>query len=351
MKLLALLTDAYGAPGGIAQYNRDFLEALAASNQIETIHCVVRAGQAKEVPEKITQLAPINNKLVYSIKSIQQAISLKPDILFCGHINLLPLASLIARITGTKIWLQIHGIDAWEKVSGITARKIEKVVFVTSVSRYTRQQFLKWANLKPSTVKVLPNTIAKIRHCERSAAISSQKIILTVGRLSSSEQYKGQDSIINCLPELIKQQPDIHYIIAGEGDDKPRLQKLTSDLNIEEHVTFVGELNKEKLNQLYQQADLFAMPSTGEGFGIVFLEAMSHGTPALSLNKDGSRDPLQDGNLGIVATKETLYKEILKALKNKPEKDLAEKVQKTFGKKNFNQHVNDLLSSLVLNGL
>ena len=345
MKLLALLTDAFGALGGIAQYNRDFLEALAASNQIETIHCVVRAGQAKEVPEKITQLAPINNKLVYSIKSIQQAISLNPDILFCGHINLLPLVSLIARITGTKIWLQIHGLDAWEKTSGITARQMENVAFVTSVSRYTRQQFLKWANLKPSTVKVLPNTIEP-SDGEHNAVISSQKIILTVGRLSSSEQYKGQDRILNCLPELIKQQPDIHYIIAGDGDDKPRLQKLTSDLNIEEHVTFAGELNKEKLNQLYQQADLFAMPSTSEGFGIVYLEAMSHGTPALGLNKDGSRDPLQDGNLGIVATKETFCKEILKALNNKPDKELATQVQKTFGKKNFNQHVERLLTDV-----
>jgi len=126
LKILALLTDAYGAPGGIAQYNRDFLEALASSSQIEAIHCLVRAGQVNELPEKITQSAPIKNKLAYSIKSIQLAISLKPDILFCGHINLLPLASLIAKLTGTKIWLQTHGIDAWDKPSNLTARLIKK---------------------------------------------------------------------------------------------------------------------------------------------------------------------------------------------------------------------------------
>jgi len=350
LKILALLTDAYGAPGGIAQYNRDFLEALVSSSQIEAIHCLVRAGQVNELPEKITQSAPIKNKLAYSIKSIQLAISLKPDILFCGHINLLPLASLIAKLTGTKIWLQTHGIDAWDKPSNLTARLIKKTALVTCVSRYTRQRFLQWANLNPFKVRVLPNTISP-RHCERSTAISSlknkNKIILTIGRLSSSEQYKGQDRILNCLPELIEQQPDTHYIIAGDGDDKPRLQQMVKKLGVTEHVSFLGKVEDEKLKQLYKTADLFAMPSTGEGFGIVFLEAMSQGTPALGLNEDGSTDPLQDGELGIVATKETLCEEILNALNNKADKNLPEQVQKIFGKQNFNEHVSTLLNVFV----
>jgi len=91
------------------------------------------------------------------------------------------------------------------------------------------------------------------------------------------------------------------------------------------------------------------MPSTGEGFGIVFLEAMAQGTPALGLNEDGSSDPLQDGQLGMVAKKETLCKEILKVLNSSPDKDLATRVQKTFGKQNFNQHVNDLFEIFFLN--
>ena len=115
-----------------------------------------------------------------------------------------------------------------------------------------------------------------------------------------------------------------------------------------EHVSFLGKVEDEKLDQLYQASDLFTMPSTGEGFGIVFLEAMAHGTPALGLSEDGSTDPLQDGKLGILATKETLCKEIQKALNTSPDKTLAAKVQKTFGKQNFNLHVNNLLKTFFL---
>lgn len=229
---------------------------------------------------------------------------------------------------------------------------IEKVSLVTCVSRYTRRRFLRWSNLNPANVKVLPNTISNRKvipgkqSIKDKLGLNHKKIIVTVGRLSASEQYKGQDRILTCLPELISKQPDIHYLIAGDGDDKPRLQKLAKDLGIKDNVTFLGNIENEKLDQLYQAADLFAMPSTGEGFGIVFLEAMSHGTHALGLNEDGSSDPLQDGKLGIVATKETLCEEILKALNTSLDKTLAEKVQKTFGKQNFNQHVNELLSML-----
>jgi len=122
---------------------------------------------------------------------------------------------------------------------------------------------------------------------------------------------------------------------------------MVKKLGVTEHVSFLGKVEDEKLKQLYKTADLFAMPSTGEGFGIVFLEAMSQGTPALGLNEDGSTDPLQDGELGIVATKETLCEEILNALNNKADKNLPEQVQKIFGKQNFNEHVSTLLNVFV----
>ncbi len=87
------------------------------------------------------------------------------------------------------------------------------------------------------------------------------------------------------------------------------------------------------------------MPSTGEGFGIVFLEAMAAGTPALGLDCDGSADPLQDGNLGIVATEQTLCEALSSALNSSPPKKLAERVQAIYGRERFQNHVQRLLTS------
>jgi len=89
------------------------------------------------------------------------------------------------------------------------------------------------------------------------------------------------------------------------------------------------------------------MPSTGEGFGIVFLEAMAHGMLALGLNEDGSSDALQDGRLGIVSSKATLCVDIMKALNAEPDETLASRTQKLFGKKNYHQHVDSLLMEAV----
>ncbi|MGH8499899.1 MAG: glycosyltransferase, partial [Methylococcales bacterium] len=94
-----------------------------------------------------------------------------------------------------------------------------------------------------------------------------------------------------------------------------------------------------KLPALYAAADLFLMPSTGEGFGIVFLEAMATGTPALGLDCDGSVDPLLDGELGFVSNEENLADNIAKALSFERVTDLSERVHATFGQNLFRQQV------------
>jgi phosphatidylinositol alpha-1,6-mannosyltransferase len=123
-----------------------------------------------------------------------------------------------------------------------------------------------------------------------------------------------------------------------------RLRDLADQHSVSENVSFIGYVKDEQLDQLYNMSDLFVMPSTGEGFGIVYLEAMAHGVPALGLNEDGSVDPLQDGQLGIVATKETLCDEIINALNTKTDASLSTRVQAVFGKQYFNQHVSNLVS-------
>jgi glycosyltransferase involved in cell wall biosynthesis len=94
--------------------------------------------------------------------------------------------------------------------------------------------------------------------------------------------------------------PNVHYILAGKGDDRPRIEALVTQLNLQDCVTLPGFLTDEELCDHYNLCDMFAMPSQGEGFGIVFLEALACGKPVLAGNQDGSVQPLAGGELGCL---------------------------------------------------
>ncbi len=233
MKLLALVTDAFGAPGGIARYNRDFLTALAMQPIIGSVKVLPRNGTSEEQPPApVEQLVPVPGKWLYAAKAVRQALTQRPDLIFCGHLNLLPLAWLISKLLRVPLWLQLHGIDAWERPNSITAKMAKKVNLVTCVSRYTRRRFLSWANIPPARVKVLPNTVSEpanhqpSRMLKETPGIKEKKTLLTVGRLSASECYKGHDRIIACLPQLIEERPNLCYLI-GRRRRRPQASRST----------------------------------------------------------------------------------------------------------------------------
>jgi len=132
----------------------------------------------------------------------------------------------------------------------------------------------------------------------RYGLTSHEKVILTVGRLNAEEAYKGYDVIVRSLPAVRAAIGYVRYLIAGSGDDRPRIEELAASLGVSDMVTFCGFVADEELPDLYRLADVYAMPSTGEGFGIVFLESMACGTPVLAGNNDGAVDALANGHLG-----------------------------------------------------
>ena len=127
------------------------------------------------------------------------------------------------------------------------------------------------------------------------------------------------------------------YVVIGEGDDRARLEMLAREAGVGERVRFLGAVGRQTLVEAYRMADLFVMPSTGEGFGIAFLEAMASGTPALGLAVAGARDALADGELGMAVTESELLSALARALERpKPNGHaLAAAVRARFGRERF----------------
>jgi phosphatidyl-myo-inositol dimannoside synthase len=329
LRILALVTDAFGGNGGIAQYNRDFLSALARSDCVGDVIVLPRRGtrSAATLPTGVRHLRPVESRLAYSLAALWTAISHQPiGLVFCGHLFMAPLAAVIARVLRVPLWVQVHGIEAWGELSALQRRSVESATIVTSVSRYSRRRLLEWVEIDPARVKVLPNSVdpqfrpgPKPTYLIDRHATDGKKVLMTVSRLASSERYKGHDRVIRILPRLLRQHPDTIYLIVGGGDDRPRLESLARECGVVKNVQFTGFVPVQELPDYFRLADVFVMPSTGEGFGIVFLQAMATGVRVIAGNQDGSRDALCDGALGTLVDPENceeLASAILAALDN-----------------------------------
>jgi glycosyltransferase involved in cell wall biosynthesis len=128
----------------------------------------------------------------------------------------------------------------------------------------------------------------------------SGRVILTVGRWLATERYKGMDTLITALPRLLTRWPELQLVLAGAGDDRGWLEDLAEKNGVYRHVHFLSELSNTELAACYAACEIFALPSRGEGFGIVYLEAMAKGKPVIGGSHGGAPEVIQDGVTGYL---------------------------------------------------
>lgn len=310
MRILALVTDAFGGYGGIAQYNRDLLTALSMSSLIRDIVVIPRlvAGDLSGLPAKVEQLEPRIARSAYILSAMRVVQQRGPfDVIFSGHLYHCSLAALIGRLWKAPVWLQTHGVDAWEAPNLLVRHAAERAALITTVSRFTKHRLSAWANVEPERVRVLPNTFRPMfvpgdvdDICLARFGLTGRKIILTVARLAKADLYKGHRKLINVLPLVLRQHPDAVYVVVGDGNARAQLEALVVARGLGGAVRFLGRLGDADVLQLYRSSHVFAMPSTKEGFGIVFVEAAATGLPVIGGNCDGSADALADGVIGTM---------------------------------------------------
>jgi glycosyltransferase involved in cell wall biosynthesis len=232
------------------------------------------------------------------------------DLVVSGHLRLLPAAAAAARLRRARLWLTVHGIDAWEPVSRILdSRLLRWTDRVLSVSRLTQARVEAWSGLDADRFRLLPNCVdldvftpgPRDPHlASRYGIAADATVIMTLARLAGAERYKGVDEVLEALPEIARNRPRLAYLVVGEGPDRTRLEAKAAALGVASRTIFAGRIPEEEKAAHYRLADAFVMPGRGEGFGIVFLEAMACGVPAVGSLVDGSREALRDGALGIL---------------------------------------------------
>lgn len=238
----------------------------------------------------------------------------RPTLILTTHLDFYSVVfDWLNRITGVPYGVVLHGLEAWNVENPALKSVLQRADQVMAVSHYTRDRLLREQSLQPSHVSVLPNAFDASRFqigskpkylLERYGLTPDQPVILTVSRLDQNTGYKGYNQIIQGLEQIRRQIPNAHYILAGKGNNIPHIEALVRQLNLQDCVTLTGFVPEAELADHYNLCDVFALPSRGEGFGIVYLEALACGKPVLAGNQDGAVDPLLNGEIGCLVDPE-----------------------------------------------
>ena len=251
-------------------------------------------------------------KLKFTLAAIRGARAAGKNsglIILAAHPYLAPPAAVAKFLSQNAHTLVIsHGVEVWQPLAPLRRRALLDADRVLAPSSYTAGKLATVQGICPEKIRKLPWPLnpAFLRITENSAALPlprnfpQGRVILTVGRWAAAERYKGVDDLIRATAQLLPRIPDLHLVAIGSGDDLPRLERLARELGAANRVHFLQGLTREQLGASYARADVFALPSTGEGFGFVFLEAMAFGKPAVAAAVGGPTDLIEHEGNGLL---------------------------------------------------
>ncbi len=313
-KVLYLFPQLALSHGGIQAVNEDTLRALVRAwpsashrvllylNRTPPLRPGGADGDVRALPCGLPsrRLARLRFAAVF----VRALAARCPDLVVVGHVDLAPLAWLAQRALRVPYVVWAYGIDVWGLRAGLRAASLRHADRVVAISRYTAREVAALdAGLARRTVIVPPTVADRFRpgggeELRRCLGLADARVLLTVGRLSAAERYKGIDTVLRALPRVLARAPDVRYVVAGDGDDLPRLRALAGRLGVSDATVFAGAPPDGDMPDYYNACDLFVMPSRREGFGIVFAEALACGKPVLAADAGGAPDAVLDGGLG-----------------------------------------------------
>jgi phosphatidylinositol alpha-1,6-mannosyltransferase len=199
--------------------------------------------------------------------------------------------------------LPLYGIEVWRPLGWERRRALAGATVQLAISRYTVERARPFCP-DLDGVHVLPLALEE-RAPEGQIngellARTGEGFLLIVGRMAATERYKGHDQILEALPRI----PGIRLVVSGDGDDRPRLEAKAAALGLDGRAVFTGFVSEATLAELYRRCSAFVMPSLGEGFGLVYLEAMRAGKPCVAARGSAAEEVVADGRTGFLVDRD-----------------------------------------------
>lgn len=300
--------------GGIAELSRQVMVALLechAAGQIE-LHVRVLEDARPDLDDDLMQSLSLASIRWYKGNRLSFAWSLvksNAELMLLDHVGLARLPGLLPRWLRPRYLLLIHGVEIWNQNRRDYYRTARNADFLIANSEFTAQKSRAHYQDLPPIQVCLPGKDFSNAHTpvtEVKVKVGPRAMLI-VGRLDASQRHKGHDQLLRCMPWILRRVSDAQLIIAGSGDDRPRLEQLAAQLGIAKQVEFTGWCNEGQLKNLYSRCALFVMPSSGDGFGLVFLEAMQHSLPCVGLQNSAAAEIFQNDCSGVLVDREDIH--------------------------------------------
>ncbi|MDO8795106.1 MAG: glycosyltransferase family 4 protein [Vicinamibacterales bacterium] len=304
---LLLLTPGVGGADGISTLSRQYVQALSAlardAGATLEVWSLADSARPDVLPRETAFSGAGGRRWRFAARSLTAAGIGRHTRVIVLHAHLLPV-TLPLRLRGARVVAVLIGVEVWGPIGHAVRCALRRAWRVLAISRATRDRF---RDAHPELAGL------EVRVCEPAAPVAWEMrsdvpapaepwppgpTALIVGRMAVDERYKGHDALIEVWPEVRAQVPDATLLVVGTGDDEVRLRQKANAL-AGAGVRFTGMLPPARLAAAYRESAFFAMPSSGEGFGLVYLEAMQMGKACLAA-PGAAEEVVEDGVSGVI---------------------------------------------------
>ena len=328
--LIFVSTEFPPGPGGIGTHAHQLSLGLAAagwapvvlSPQDYATEAEIRSFNAAQ-PFPIVRLRRIPGppfEAIYRAGVLGRWIGRhRPEVLIASGSRSVMLVA--ARVRGRGVpWVAIgHGTEFGSR-TGVDGRLLRwafgQATSVVCVSEFSRRR-MHDAGISAREELVIPNGADPSRFrrlpaedalaARREIGLENARILITVGNVT---ERKGQDVVVRALPEILRAEPETHYVVAGLPTRGDELRELARGLHVADRVHLLGRVEPDRLTRLLNAADLFVMTSRNtasgdvEGYGIAAVEAALCGVPSVVAGGSGLAEAVVDGETGVVVPPE-----------------------------------------------
>lgn len=238
-------------------------------------------------------------KAGFAARAAGAALRHRPDVVLALHVGLLPVAARVARARGASLALMTNGREVWGDYSRARVRLLHGCDAILAISHFTADRVAERAGLPvPPIVVPLPieERILTAAAAAQNSPQADAPVFVSVSRVAADSRYKGHWAVADALPGVLERHPATQWVVVGQGDDVPALQRRCRELGVAHAVTFTGRVSDAELAAIYGRALAHVLPSvaapdarppTGEGFGLVYGEAAAFGVPSIASTASG----------------------------------------------------------------